>query len=248
MLHAETRKKELVDKLYALGLCMSYDHLLQLSAGFSNNVHNNFDLATGVCPPGLQTGFFTTVAVDNLDHNPSSTTCASAFHGTAISVAQHCVTDNIADNSIGQSMTEFNDKAKTVALLPLSYTDIEPIAQPNKDIIVPECSSLDVRSDCQAAKLQLMNVVNNCLARKADKCRTSHHVKLLYCSMLNRQHTKVVTAGILLYSVTRICHARLAGVGSSQRILRFPGNHCGLLCRMSLTVAPATEMWVQERL
>ena len=57
MLHAETRKKELVDKLYAVGLCVSYDRLLQLSAGLSNNAHNSFDLTTGVCPPGLHQGF-----------------------------------------------------------------------------------------------------------------------------------------------------------------------------------------------
>ncbi|KAI8487001.1 hypothetical protein Bbelb_352610 [Branchiostoma belcheri] len=32
---------------------------------------------------------FTTAAVDNIDHNPSSTTAKDSFHGTAISLLQH---------------------------------------------------------------------------------------------------------------------------------------------------------------
>jgi len=57
-----------------------------MSAGLSNQVHDNFDLVMGVYPPGLYKGFFTTAAVDNLDHNPSSTAVLDAFHGTAISI------------------------------------------------------------------------------------------------------------------------------------------------------------------
>jgi hypothetical protein len=37
---------------------------------------------------------FTTAAVDNVDHNPSSTTSKSSFHGTGISIFQHPTDDN----------------------------------------------------------------------------------------------------------------------------------------------------------
>jgi hypothetical protein len=33
------------------------------------------------CLPKLRQGVFTTAAVDNVDHNPSSTTSKSSFHG-----------------------------------------------------------------------------------------------------------------------------------------------------------------------
>jgi len=41
-----------------------------------------------VCPPKLQSSLFTTVAVDNIDYNLSSTTLKDSFHGTGISIIQ----------------------------------------------------------------------------------------------------------------------------------------------------------------
>ena len=42
-----------------------------------------------VCPLNLARNIFTTAAVDNIDHNPSSTTASDSFHGTGISLMQH---------------------------------------------------------------------------------------------------------------------------------------------------------------
>ena len=42
-----------------------------------------------VCPPTLRLNVFTTAALDNIDHNPSSTTLEGSFHGTGISLFQH---------------------------------------------------------------------------------------------------------------------------------------------------------------
>ena len=41
------------------------------------------------CPPKLRRGLLTTGAVDNIDHNPSSTTAKDSFHCTGISLMQH---------------------------------------------------------------------------------------------------------------------------------------------------------------
>ena len=94
MIHAETRKQDLVDKLFHLGLSVSYDRLLQVSATLANRITDRFDLATGVHTPSLRSGLFTTTAVDNIDHNPTSTTAADSFHGTGISLVQHCCSDD----------------------------------------------------------------------------------------------------------------------------------------------------------
>lgn len=47
-----------------------------------------------VCPPQLNKGLFTVGALDNLDHNPSSTTAQSSFHGTGISISQFPTSTN----------------------------------------------------------------------------------------------------------------------------------------------------------
>ena len=89
LLHAKTRKRELVDNFFQLGLCISYDRMLSTSAALANTIISCFDMTPGPCPPGLFVGVFTTAAVDNIDHNPSSTTASDSFHGTAISLTQH---------------------------------------------------------------------------------------------------------------------------------------------------------------
>jgi len=89
MLHADTRKKELVDRLSHLGLSIYYDRVLQVSAQMGNSVCQQFRREHVVCPPKMRGEVFTTAAVDNIDHNPSATTSKDSFHGAAISLIQH---------------------------------------------------------------------------------------------------------------------------------------------------------------
>ncbi len=89
MLHAQTRKRELVDRLFHLDLSVSYDCILRLTAQMRSNICEQFSREQVVCPPKLHGNVFTTAAVDNIDHNPSSTTSKESFHGTGISLFQH---------------------------------------------------------------------------------------------------------------------------------------------------------------
>ncbi len=88
-IHVATRSRGLVDTLFNLGLCVSYDRLLQLSADIANGVCQRFRMEGVVCPPKLRHGLLTTGIVDNIDHNPSSTTTKDSFHGTGVSLVQH---------------------------------------------------------------------------------------------------------------------------------------------------------------
>ena len=91
-IHGTTRDKSLVDTFYKLGMCISYDRLLSISTDITNTVLERYEREQVVCPSKLRKGPFTTAAVDNIDHNPSSTTCKDSFHGTAISLVQHPTT------------------------------------------------------------------------------------------------------------------------------------------------------------
>ncbi len=73
--------------LFNLGLCVSYDRL-QLNSDIANAVCQSFRAEDVVCPPRLRSGLFTTGAVYNVDHNPS-TTAKDSFHGTGVSLVQH---------------------------------------------------------------------------------------------------------------------------------------------------------------
>ena len=89
MLHANSRKRELIDRLNHLGLCISCDRVLRLSAQMGNSVCELFQRENVVCPPSLHGRVFTTAAVDNIDHNPGSTTSKESLHGAGISIFQH---------------------------------------------------------------------------------------------------------------------------------------------------------------
>ena len=50
-----------------------------------------------MCPDNLQKGLFTIGALDNIDHNPSSTSAQGSLHGTAISIIQNPTTEIAGD-------------------------------------------------------------------------------------------------------------------------------------------------------
>ena len=77
-----------------------------------------------VCPPILRKGLFCTAAMDNIDHNPSSTSATTSFHGTSISIFQHPTSEN--QGEVREPNKIRNSKAKKVPELPDSYTNVHP--------------------------------------------------------------------------------------------------------------------------
>ncbi len=83
-IHAVTCSRNLIDTLFDLGMCCSYDQLLKLTSKISVNVCQQYSADGVVCPLKLNSGLFTTAAVDNIDYNPTSATAKESFHGTGI--------------------------------------------------------------------------------------------------------------------------------------------------------------------
>ncbi|KAG0712957.1 hypothetical protein GWK47_017297 [Chionoecetes opilio] len=86
--HTQTRSKQMVTKMYELGISVSYDRVLQVENEIATAVCENMKMKGVVCPVQLRQGLFTVGALDNLDYNPSSTTAKGSFHGTGISLFQ----------------------------------------------------------------------------------------------------------------------------------------------------------------
>ena len=70
LVHTKTRERELVDRLYKLGLSISYDRVLTISSELGDNICLYYKIEKAVYPTELKGGLFTTEAVDNIDHNP----------------------------------------------------------------------------------------------------------------------------------------------------------------------------------
>lgn len=78
-IHGATRDKSLVDAFYQLGISVSYDRLLTITSDVANSVCLRYKREGVVCPAVLRKELFTTAAMDNIDHNPSSTTAHGPF-------------------------------------------------------------------------------------------------------------------------------------------------------------------------
>ena len=76
-----------------------------------------------VCPSHLRNGLFIVGAMDNIDHDPSSTTAQSSFRGTGISLTQFPSADDMgtAIEPVATVATERLD-------LPHSYTIVPAVA------------------------------------------------------------------------------------------------------------------------
>ena len=92
--YARTRKRSLVEMFHDHGMSNSYDRVLEMSAQLGDATVSKYVELGVVCPPVLREDLFTTVVMDNIDHNPSATTAITSFRGTSISLFHHPATDN----------------------------------------------------------------------------------------------------------------------------------------------------------
>jgi len=173
MLHAHTRKKELVYRFYHLDMSISHDRVLSLSATMGSIVCKQFHREQIVCPPRLHGSVFTTAAVDSIDHNPSSTTSKESFHGTDISLLQHPTFDGEGrDRSIVLVGESHDISCKSVDHLPHFYTDVPPVTETVKNLTISATiiASLDRESYDQQTKQYawLNNTKEVLLSSKTD--------------------------------------------------------------------------------
>ena len=76
----------MVEKLEKLGLSVSYTRAIQVDKMLAHNVCEQFKSDGFVCPAALRPGLYTVGAMDNIDHNRTSTSADGSLHGTAISI------------------------------------------------------------------------------------------------------------------------------------------------------------------
>ena len=124
MIHSKTRKRNIVDSLYDLGLSISYDRVMNISTDLGNKLCDYYQSVNVVCPPYLQKEVFTVSAVDNIDHNPSSTTAQSSFHGTGISMFQN--NEGNMKNVEAPHLLMTEECEKKLSNLPETYTEVQP--------------------------------------------------------------------------------------------------------------------------
>ncbi len=107
-IHSRLRSKKLIEQFSSLGISITYDRVLQLEENMALSMCRQYRLNDVVCPSHLQKGHFIAGAMDNIDHNPSSTTADSSFHGTGISIVEYHSedTDTIVEDLVSSTLNE----------------------------------------------------------------------------------------------------------------------------------------------
>ena len=175
LIHALTRKKRLVNKFYKLGISVSYPRVMQISNKLANRICSQYNEENLVCPPILKKNLFTVSAVDNIDHNPSSNTAQSSFHGTAISMMQFPSSECSAfDRTVDYSFGTASDEASSISL-PISYTDVPPCIFPTADPKIPlvELSLLNLDDNAIAVEYGWLDRVKECIEYDTEALNVS---------------------------------------------------------------------------
>ena len=86
-----------------------------------------------VCTKNLKPNMFTTAAINNINHNSTSSTAQNHLHGTSVSVFQHS-TDKSHLQIQSSLPIELDDCSSVPRELPHFYTEIQPMSKVKSNI------------------------------------------------------------------------------------------------------------------
>ena len=123
LIHSKTRKTSLVERIASMGLSITYSRVTEIQDTITKQACQMFEEKQMVCPMTLKEGYFIQAAIDNLDHNPTSSTSKESFYGTGISLVQY-----MKENELSAPFHYDPSKVSTFQSpsLPMSYTNILP--------------------------------------------------------------------------------------------------------------------------
>ena len=87
-IYSTVRSKDLIDHFFNIGLCVSYDRVLEISRELSDTLLRRYNEYKVFTPTPLKKNIFTIIAKDNIDHNATSSTAVKHYHGTSMTVIQ----------------------------------------------------------------------------------------------------------------------------------------------------------------
>ena len=129
--------KKLIEELQYLGISISYNRVMQIENDTAHSVCSQYQANDVVCPSQLWQGLFVVGAVD-IDHDPSSTTSRSSFHGMGISITQFPTANNL-----GVEIEPVATVASQQISLPPSYSIVPAVALNQSKAEVPQKTCSD---------------------------------------------------------------------------------------------------------
>ena len=242
MLRVKTRKKSIINQLFRFSPGISYNRVCSIETGITNQLCNRCVQNKVACPPVLENSVFTTSAIDNIDHNATSSTAESHFHGTGISLFQH------PDESIKEHLFEYDFSTKnydqTELSLPDYYTYISPILDGKAEFPILLTNTSD-KSDFKwnSRRSSWRNAVltfNALLPLLRDNINSpavvKHTIDIIGKTLkhLNPGQTPLVTAGQPVYAIAKQQQWKLPNSIGENKVIIMMGALHGLVQHVRL--------------
>ena len=135
-LHAETRLRNVVVKFHTLGLCVSYNRILDVRKKLALSVCQRYENDGVVIPSNMKLNVFTTADVDNHDVKKSCNLSRDEFHGTSITMTNHLSQENMGAE---RPHITFDDdiNINNHVKLPDHYAVVHPVDLNNDYVLTP---------------------------------------------------------------------------------------------------------------
>ena len=112
----------LIDCLFEIGICISYNRILSITKSLYEALHNTFGHYKIFLPASLKKGCFTVSTKDSIDKNATANLVQSHFHGTGISLFQLLDHENQGESLDCHGFIDAVYNIKKLATLPAEHT------------------------------------------------------------------------------------------------------------------------------
>ena len=174
-IHTQTRSKKILNSLHKLGISISYKRVIEVENSLGSSICKRFEDEGIVCPSQLRKGLFTVGALDNIDHNLSSTTTQGSFHGTGISIFQFPTVSNYG--ICRDPLVILSDLNSTEYSLPESYTNIPAVTCKINELALPQVRCTEIEGHLARAKKEELKWTDHAMQMLSkDKVETGDYL------------------------------------------------------------------------
>ena len=104
------RSKTVIDLFFNLGLCLSYDRILEFRKKLSDAQIEKLRTHRDFFPNPLRKSIFTVVAKHKIDFSATSSAAVKHFHGTSMTVMQFPLAENLVNDNRFPERTQLIDE------------------------------------------------------------------------------------------------------------------------------------------
>ena len=142
-IYATVRSRALIDSLFSLGVCLSYNRVLEITKDIGLKELQKYEINGCFIPDNVKLHTHTTIAKDNIDLNSQSTIIKSHFHGISMSVLQFPTLLNPGisqQHNLAEESDIHTTTSKKIPSIPSDYIEFKDLPYYDKSpLFAPPC-------------------------------------------------------------------------------------------------------------